>query len=73
MQFVTRAAVPRLGDWCTLLVPANRAGEDDRRDYWHVDPDRVALGVRARLSLSHVSQCRPFRVIASGEARLFPG
>ena len=63
--------MPRLGDWCTLLVPANRAGEDDRRDYWHVDPDRVALARELALRYPTRPNAGPSAVIASGEARLF--
>jgi len=40
MVNVTRAAVPRLGDWCLIYVLADRPGSPPERVAAHADPER---------------------------------
>jgi serine phosphatase RsbU (regulator of sigma subunit) len=72
LRFVTRAAVPRLADWCTVLVPATRLGDLDHRAVCHVDPQRTAMARALAESGPARAGARPLDVIATGEERILP-
>src|SRR5699024_1854104 len=73
MEAVTRAAVPRLGDWCSIYVVT-----DDRRsplvETFHVDPEMVeyAQELTARFPYDPDAPSGMAAVIRTGQPEFHP-
>ena len=74
MTNVTRTAVPRLGDWCTIHVMPFTGGALPDVEVAHVDPDvaRYAAELRTRFPYDPQDRFGVARVIRTGEAEFHP-
>ena len=74
MRNVTRTAVPRLGDWCTIHVLPFTNGTVPEVEVAHVDPAmlRYAGELRSRFPYDPDARFGVARVIRTGEAEFHP-
>lgn len=75
MREVTAAAVPRLGDWCSIHVLMDRHDPEPEVEVCHADPER-ARAARELLDLFPYDPDAPFgipQVIRTGESVLTTG
>jgi len=74
MTNVTRTAVPRLGDWCTIHVLPFTTGTVPDVEVAHVDPAaaRYAAELRTRFPYDPKDRFGVARVIRTGEAEFHP-
>lgn len=74
MRRVTRAAVPRLGDWCMIHVLPYEGATSAHVDAAHSDPRMIAAAERAadRMSYDLDATWGASAVIRTGEPEFFP-
>ena len=74
MHNVTRAAVPRLGDWCSIFVLPDADSLVPDVDIAHVDPEMIAYarGLQKRFPYDPDAATGIPAVIRSGHSEFFP-
>jgi PAS domain S-box-containing protein len=74
MANVTSAAVPRLGDWCTIHVLPFDGGEIPESDIAHVDPAMVAFARDLQQRFPYVPDAPTGvpKVMRSGQTEFYP-
>lgn len=74
MTAVTRAAVPHLGDWCSIYVLTPGGGPRPEVETFHIDPDMVdyARGLTERFPYDPQAPTGMAAVIRTGQPEFYP-